>query len=696
MKLADKPSPALAGLHSTWRKQPLSRDKADTLLLMGACLLVMLPHALHLAWWTSAAALGLLAWRGWLTLTGRRLPPSWVLVPVSLLMMASVYASFRTFFGRDAGVAMLVLLLSCKLLEMHAKRDLFVVLFLSFFLQMTSFFYSQSMGTAVLNVATIILLLTSQASFHYTGLVPPLWQRLKLGALIMGLAVPLTIVAFLLVPRIQGPLWGLPSDANAGRSGLSDSMEPGNIIDLALSEEIAFRVKFTGTAPPRSLMYWRGIILDNFDGKVWTHGPQIPGLPLLPASQRQQPPQQRQQIQSQSPQANVPDGFSGPPIKQEIILEPNGQRWLFAMDMPDGAPVLEGLASSRNAGMELRASRPISKRLRYEVTSYPRYVLQPDISTAMRKAMLDLPPGYNPRTVAYAQGLRARLGDDMEIVNAVLQWYRVEKFSYTLEPPLLGVNGVDDFLFTTRAGFCEHYASSFVVLMRAAGIPARVVTGYQGGALNVVDGFMEVRQSEAHAWAEVWQPGRGWLRVDPTAAVAPSRVSLYAPLRKQGISGLFSVGGNSTLSSLRMRWDALNNSWNQWVLNYNDNTQRDFLRSLGFSDVDWPQLILLLFLAGSAAIGIVALPLMLNRARLTPLDRVYFSLCQKMAKKGYARPPHEGPLAYAARLQAGLPAELFAPAQKFLALYTAAKYGKNSLPEAAIVSRLKTLLAQCR
>ncbi len=461
-------------------------------------------------------------------------------------------------------------------------------------------------------------------------------------------------------------------------------MAPGNISDLALSDDIAFRVKFTGTAPPRSLMYWRGIILDEFDGKVWTHGSQ-----QFPGPQSPQVPQSRGQA---NPQAS----FSGKPVTQEIILEPSGQRWLFAMDIPEGAPVLEGLASTRNAGMELRASRPVSKRLRYQVTSYPGYVLQPDIGDSMRKAMLDLPPGYNPKALAYAKELRARLGSDMQIVNAVLQMYRNEKFSYTLEPPLLGINGIDDFLFTTRQGFCEHYASSFVVLMRAAGIPARVVTGYQGGALNVVDGFMEVRQSEAHAWAEVWQPDRGWLRVDPTAAVAPSRVSLYAPLRRQGISGLFSVGNNSTLSSLRMRWDALNNSWNQWVLNYNDITQRDFLRSLGFSDVDWPNLILLLFVVGSVAIGIVALPLMLNRARLAPLDKVYFSLCQKMAKKGFARPPHEGPSAYAARLQAGLPADAFAPAQKFLALYTAAKYGKNSLPEAAIVSRLKTLLAQCR
>ncbi|MES2071447.1 MAG: DUF3488 and transglutaminase-like domain-containing protein [Pseudomonadota bacterium] len=667
------PSSSLSSLHSTWRKQPLSRDKADTLLLLAACLLVILPHAAHLPWWTDAAWVGLLAWRGWLTLTGRRLPPSWVLIPVALLMMGGIFASYRTFFGRDAGVAMLVLLLSCKLLEMHAKRDLFAVLFLSFFLLLTGYFYSQSIGTAILSIAAVVLLLTAQLSFHYTGIVPSLWQRLKLGALILGLAIPLTAVAFVFFPRIQGPLWGLPSDANAGRSGLSDSMTPGNISKLAMSDEIAFRVKFTGATPPGSQLYWRGIILDQFDGRGWTQH-------ATPASASRQ----------------ISHSFSGKAIGQEIILEPNGQRWLFALDLPGAPPKLEGAASDFSWRVELRAAQPVSKRLRYQVDSYPQYVLQAEIGRDVLERALELPAGYNPQTLAYAAGLRARLNADAQIIDEALQLFRREKFIYTLEPPLLGENSVDDFLFNTRQGFCEHYASAFVVLMRAAGIPARVATGYQGGALNAVDGYLEVRQADAHAWAEVWLAGRGWLRVDPTAAVAPGRINLNSTLARGGVASLFSIGRNATLAGLRMRWDAFNNSWNQRILNYNDGAQKEFLRSLGFSDVDWPQLILLLFLAGAVAIGAVALPLMLNRVRIAPLDRVYFSLCQKMAKKGYARAAHEGPQAFAQRLQNGLPADSFAPVQKFLALYTATKYGKNSLPQAAVVSRLKTLLAQCR
>lgn len=664
---------SLAGLHTNWRRQPLSRDKADTLLLLFACLLVIVPHTAHLTWWANLACLGLLAWRGWLTLTGRRLPPTWTLVPVALLLMMGIYASYRSFFGREVGVAMLVLLLICKLLEMHARRDVFVVLFLSFFLQLTSFFYSQTMGAAVLNVATVVLLLTAQLSFHYTGVVPSLWHRLRLGALILGLAVPLTAVAFVLFPRIQGPLWGLPGDAHAGRSGLSDAMAPGNISRLALSDEIAFRVKFTGAAPPRSLMYWRGVVLDQFDGRSWTQNAQaIPGF------------------------TEIEHTPAGKPVSQEIILEPSGQPWLFALDLPEAAPKLEDAATRLNARMELRTAQPVGKRLRYQVNSYPQYVLQPQASRGALERALQLPAGYNPKTLAYAADLRRRFSDEQQIVNEVLEFFRTEKFSYTLEPALLGENSADDFLFNTREGFCEHYASAFTVLMRAAGIPARVVTGYQGGALNTIDGFLEVRQADAHAWAEVWLAGRGWLRVDPTAAVAPWRVKLSTALPRPGVAGVFSMGSNATLASLKMRWDALNNSWNQWVLNYNSGTQRDLLRSLGFSDVDWPRLVLLLFLAGSVAIGLIALPLTRNRVQIAPLDRVYFSLCRKMAKKGHARAPHEGPAAYAERLKAGLPAQAYVPVQRFLAIYAAAKYGKNSLPEAAIVSRLRSLLAQCR
>lgn len=654
-----------------------SRDKADTLLLIVACLSVLLPHFSHLGIWVSISCVALLIWRGWLTLTGRRLPPGWILIPVSALMMLGVYLNHKTFFGREAGVTMLVLLLTCKLLEMHAKRDLFVVLFLGFFLLLTSFFYQQTIAAAVMTLVSVSLLLTAQLSFHYTGLFPSLKQRLKLGFGMMALAIPLTLCAFFLFPRIQGPLWGLPGDAHSGRSGLSETMSPGGISDLVLSEEIAFRVKFSQPIPNKSLLYWRGIVMTEFDGKTWS-----PARFL---------------------QKNSGDiaQYAGTPITQEIILEPQSQRWLFALDLPAAAPQTNGNnIASINRQMELRSNDIISQRLRYQVTSYPQYRYLVENNLRELHRALEIPVGYNPRSAAFADALRREYSDDSALINAVLQYFRREAFTYTLEPPLLGVNSIDDFLFKSRAGFCEHYASAFVNLMRLAGIPARIVTGYQGGTLNEVDGYFEVRQSDAHAWTEVWLEGQGWVRVDPTAAVAPERVmqNLNQAIPKRGFAGLmnFALSGNSWSQSMRMRLDAINNSWNQWVLNYNQQTQKTFLSSIGFKDIDWSRISLLFFITGSLIIGAIALPLMLNRPSIPAMDRVYLAFCKKMAKKTPPRAVDEGPYAYLHRLKKTLPAKDIPPVEKFLRTYINAKYGQTTAPESQRIRQLKILLAACR
>lgn len=658
--------------------QPVfSRDKADTLLLIVACLSVLLPHFSHLGIWVSICCVGLLMWRGWLTLTGRRLPPGWILIPVSALMMLGVYLTHKTFFGREAGVNMLVLLLTCKLLEMHARRDLFVVLFLSFFLLLTSFFYQQTIAAALMTLVSVSLLLTAQLSFQYTGIFPSLKQRLKLAMGMMALAIPLTLCAFLLFPRIQRPLWGLPGDAHSGRSGLSETMSPGGISDLVLSEEIAFRVKFSRAVPDKSLLYWRGIVMTEFDGKTWS-----PARFL---------------------QKNSGDiaQFAGTPITQEIILEPQSQRWLFALDLPAAAPQTGGQnLATINRQMELRSNDIISQRLRYQVTSYPQYRYLVENNLRELHRALEIPAGYNPRSAAFAEVLRRQYSDDRALVNAVLQYFRKEAFTYTLEPPLLGVNSIDDFLFKSRAGFCEHYASAFVNLMRLAGIPARIVTGYQGGTLNEIDGYFEVRQSDAHAWAEVWLESQGWVRVDPTAAVAPERVmqNLNQAIPRRGFAGLmnFALSGNSWSQSMRMRLDAINNSWNQWVLNYNQQTQKNFLSSLGFKDVDWSRISLLFFITGSLIIGAIALPLMLNRPSLSAIDRIYSAFCRKMAKKASPRAVDEGPYAYLQRLKNTLPAKDIPAAEQFLHAYINVKYGSDSSSESQRIRRMKTLLVACR
>jgi transglutaminase-like putative cysteine protease len=660
MALPGVPQGRLARLRMT-----LSRDKSDTLLLLAAASLVLVPHTAHLPLWVSLVCACTLAWRATITLRGTRMPPSLLLVAVAVATMCGVYISYKTLLGREAGVAMAVLLVAFKMLEMHAKRDLFVVIYLCFFLVLTNFFYSQSIGTALLMVVSIIGLLTAQLSFQYTGLVPPLAKRLQFGTRILGIAAPLALAMFFLFPRIHGPLWGLPGDASGGKTGLSNSMAPGNISSLAQSGEIAFRVKFSDPQPPQSRLYWRALVLGDFDGRTWTTGRMGSGEHTL--------------------------ATKGTPVRYQVTLEPTGQRWLFALDMPHSVPQLEEHSARVTGNFELRAAVPISQRIRYDLTSQLDYQL--DASALPDRARwLELPEGFNPKALEAGRQLQ-REPDPLKRVRSVLTMYRQQPYSYTLEPPPLGRDSVDEFLYLTRAGFCEHYASSFVFLMRAADVPARVVTGYQGGEHNPVDDFLMVRQSDAHAWAEVWVAQRGWVRIDPTAAVSPDRVerNLAGALPPQGVLGqLISIGLDNTswLGKLRLQFSAINNGWNQWVLNYDPQRQRKLHDAVGDALSNWRYL---------AALGALAGLLLVARARRLqaekdPVDTLYSALCAQMDRLGMARAADEGPNAYAQRL-AGM---TLAPQRKealvrFLSLYSAYKYGAQA-PERDLVPTLKRLL----
>jgi transglutaminase-like putative cysteine protease len=659
--------------------RPMSRDKADTLLLLFACVLVLIPQAINQPLWITGVAVALLLWRSWITFRGNRMPPRWLLLPIAMLAMGGIYFYFKTFFGQEAGVAMLVLLLAFKLLEMHASRDLFVVVFLSFFLILTNFFNSQTIATALLTVAAVIALLTAQVSFQFTGSIPSLGKRLKLGAMIFALAVPLTIALFFLFPRIQGPLWGLPSDANVGRTGLSDTMSPGNISKLAQSNDVAFRVKFLDPAPPSSKLYWRAIVLDRYDGRTW----------------------------SKYPRRSTADTgtllFSGHPLRYQVTQEPTSKPWLFALELPTNYPQLSGKPVIASSDQELLASRPITERIRYDVTSHLDFsFLQDGDKTAMNQ-WLSLPSGFNPQTIAFADSMRSGSSDDMTVVGNVLRFFRTEPFTYTLQPPLLGRNSIDEFLFSTRAGFCEHYAGAFVFLMRAMHIPARVVTGYQGGQMNPVDGFMTVRQSDAHAWAEVWIEKSGWVRVDPTAAVAPERIEKEnnAVSSDSVFDEIMNINTKrrSLFAQLRFQWDAINNGWNQWVLNYTPEAQKSLLGSLGFDNIDWQTMTLLALSAGIVIMLIIAIPLLSNRRKIDPVDAVYHALSRQMARRGHARHTHEGPRSYCRRLLgvASLTREQKHAIKQFLMLYEAAQYTVlDQSSRASLLPKLKKLLNQCR
>ena len=660
MARAGAPRPLLARL-----RLQLSRDKADTLLLLAAAALVLGPHTGHLPLWVSLMCACTLAWRAVITLRGTRMPPSYLLLPLAIAAMGGVFITYKTLLGREAGVAMAVLLVAFKMLEMHAKRDLFVVIFVCFFLILTNFFYSQGIGTGLLMVLSIIALLSAQLSFQYTGLVPPLGRRLLLGAKILGIAAPLALAMFFLFPRIQGPLWGMPSDANTSRTGLSNSMAPGNISSLAQSGEIAFRVKFIDPVPAQSRLYWRALVLADFDGRTWTRGANIPGERTL--------------------------AFRGAPVRYQVTLEPTGQRWLFALDMPHSLPQLFENSARISDAFELRTVAPIQERMRYDIDSQLDYQLEAG-ALADRAHWLQLPPGFNPNTLQAGLALQ-REPDPSKRVGSVLAAFRNEPYSYTLEPPLLGQHSVDEFLYQTRAGFCEHYASAFVFLMRAADVPARVVTGYQGGELNPVDGFLSVRQSDAHAWAEVWLAQRGWVRIDPTAAVSPDRVerNLARALPPEGVFGqLVNLGleGNSWLAQLRFQLNAINTGWNQWVLNYDPQRQHKLQESLGGALSNWRYLAAI---AALACLFFVARARRL-RAQKDPVDTLYSALCQQMSRLGMGRASDEGPNAYAQRLAGMTPGPQRKDAiLRFLALYSAYKYGAQA-PERDLVPTLKRLL----
>ncbi len=646
-------------------RMQLSRDKADTLLLLAAASLVLAPHAGHLPPWVAMLCFCTLLWRWMITWRGTRMPPAMLLLPLAVAAMAGVSITYKTLLGREAGVAMAVLLLAFKMLEMHARRDLFVVIFLCFFLVLTNFFYSQGIGTGLLMVLSVIALLTAQLSFQYTGVVPALGRRLQLGAKIVGIAAPLALALFFLFPRIQGPLWGMPNDAHSGHTGLSNSMSPGNISNLAQSSEIAFRVKFGGAPPGQPQLYWRALVLGEFDGRTWSLTHPIVAAHTVAAT--------------------------GAPVRYQVTLEPTGQRWLFALDLPREIAPLADNQAFINGAFELRTVRPVDERLRYDATSQLDYQLDSG-ELPERARWLALPPGFNPKAVRAGLALQ-REPDPRQRVNTVLGRFRSDGFSYTLSPPLLGSDSVDEFLYQTRAGFCEHYAGAFVFLMRAAGVPARVVTGYQGGEINPVDGFLAVRQSDAHAWAEVWLAQRGWVRVDPTAAVSPDRIerNLARALPPKGVFGNLinlDLDRNSWLARMRFQLSAINNGWNQWVLNYDPQRQHKLLDTLGDALANWraiaalAAIIGLLFVAGARRL----------RAEKDPVDTLYSALCQQLGRLGLARAGDEGPNAYARRV-AGL---TLAPDKKdailrFLSLYSAYKYAAQA-PARDLLPTLKRLL----
>ena len=552
----------------------LPRDSRDTLFLLAVIAWVLLPQTQHLPWWCSGLAAAVLAWRSYLALTMRPLPNAWWRLGLLALAVAATLLTYKTLLGRDAGVTLLAVLLTLKTLELRARRDAFVVFFLGFFCMLANFFYSQSLLTAASMLVGLLGLLTVLVNAHMPVGKPPLAQAAKTAGWMALLGAPIMIVLFLLFPRLA-PLWGVTGDAVVGRSGLSAKMQVGTIATLALDDSVAMRIKFDGKPPPQSDLYFRGPVLSGFDGREW-----------LPAN------------------VDVFSRFkvtaslvvSGSPVSYEVTMEPSSKPWLMVMDAAAQSPVLPGYQTLMQADLQWLLNRPLNDLLRYKVQSYPNFQHGPKTAVIGLREFVELPPGFNPRTLALANEIRrdARYtqAGSAALVDVAMERLRTGGYTYTLEPGVYGQNTADEFWFDKKAGFCEHIASSFVILMRALDVPARIVTGYQGGEQNSVDGFWTVRQSDAHAWAEVWYEGRGWVRVDPTSAVSPGRTGAFQRLQApQNVVGQALANLNPRFSlQLRATWEAINNGWNQWVLNYTQGRQLNLLKEIGFKSPSWQDL----------------------------------------------------------------------------------------------------------
>ncbi len=652
-------------------------DRRVFMGLLAAGVFAVVPHALELPTWIIAVFAASAAWRYGIEVHQWYRPGRLVRFGLMLLVLVAVFRQYHTLLGRDPGVALLITLIGLKFLELKTARDFIVSLFVFYLIILSGFLFSQSLWLGAW--ALLAVTVSTAALVHLTqptGL--DLRQRLRLSGAMLAKAVPLMVIVYLLFPRISGTLWGMPADAHSGLTGMSDTMQPGSIRSLSESSEIAFRVSFDGAPPPARELYWRSLVLTEFDGQGW-----------------------RRDITRASTEAVsfVPLNAS---VRYDVTLEPSNKPWIPALDLPAMRP--SGAYYRPDFTLEHR--EPIRERLNYSLTSYTRYrtgALDP----VERAHALNLPHTLSSRVRALVAQWRRENSDPQRMAQAALDYFRRENFVYTLSPPLLGNDPVDEFLFTTRRGFCEHYASAFVALMRAAGIPSRVVAGYLGGELNTAGDYMIVRQSDAHAWAEIWLAQRGWVRVDPTGAIAPERIELgidaVRRLELQGVA-LGSLSSEAVQRALELGWfeyiarhthwywDYTNLAWYRWVVDYGKERQEHFLTALGIDDISWGRLVSLLVIGVLLVISIYVLFLSRPKKSADPALALYLRFCRKLARAGLTRAAHEGAHAFAERA-ARKRVDLAASITEITALYEALRYGRVAADGKKFTSLKKSIAA---
>jgi len=594
--------------------------------------LVMSPHVSRFPGWSIALIIVLFLWRLMCINHKNRLAPKWLIFLIGVFSFVGIYFYFGTPFGKTAGSAILSILLALKLHESHSTRDYMLLISLSFFIIVTNFLFSQSIPNVLFMLLAIIILITSLLSINQGSASLSIKYKLRFATKTLLQAIPLMLVMFVFFPRISGPLWKLPNEKPTAQTGLSDRMSPGNISSLIQSNAVAFRVKFDDTIPAHAKLYWRALVLWYFDGNTWERGRnnRSPLKNFYPTSKNK--------------------------TRYTVTLEPHQKNWLYGLDLP--AIVPDTILYTNN--YTLRSQHKITSLYQYQITSVLDYLTKSPISPWEKSAGLNTPLNTNPKTLQLGKNLAQQYQDKHEIINHVLRLFNQQNFHYTLKPPLTpGFNSVDQFLFKTKRGFCEHYASSFTLLMRAAGIPARVVVGFQGGTINPLNKVITVRNSDAHAWSEVWIKDKGWVRIDPTAAIAPQRIekNLESALDADEVRPFHMQINSGFIKDILFYWDAIDNQWNQWVVGYDQKFQQRLLEKIFNKKIDFTESLTYMIIGFTLLIFIISLFILKpwNKQKTDPVVKTYNNFCKKLALKGITRKSHEGPLDFAKRAIENLP-----------------------------------------
>ncbi len=632
----------------------------------------VLLHLGRVPLWTILAACLCTAWS--LAGNARRvpLPGKGLRIAIGLALAAAVLAMFRTLNGLAAGSALLTAMGSVKLLETATRRDRYVVLAAALYLLLAAALGAQDLPFLPIYAAhvwlcSVALVINAHPESSLGGRAAA-----RLAARSLVTALPLAVLVFLFFPRLAGSLWALPAPSRAA-TGLSDTLTPGSISELIESTAPAFRVWFDGAPPPAAERYWRGPVLDDFDGGTWS----------------------RSTFRALGPSRSLAP--LGRAYRYRLTLEPSEHRWAFALDTVASTP--RALAVRLTPDHVLVSARPLVEPVTYEAISYTHARDADPLPARFRARDMALPRGRNARTLALARRLRAEAASDVGFVDASLEFLRRGGFRYTLTPPRLSGDEIDQLLFVTRQGFCGHFASAFATLMRAGGVPARIVTGYLGGEWNPIGRYYLVRQSDAHAWVEVWLEDRGWTRVDPTAVVAPERMTheLFDILPAAASPAERLILTMHWLASARLAWDAVNAWWTSTIIDFDLSSQLALLARLGVRTPGLGALATALALALCVWLGASAWHL----SRLAPARRpdrlalAYGRLCGKLARAGTARKPYEGPLAFADSIAQRHP-RLARRVRPLLEEYAALRYGAQATHDARRIIEFQRAVARWR